>query len=120
MDNICTEDVVKMFETHDKVLEALANRRFVVLLYKGYKFYLFKGVRKDYIVSPCSFCTCEDFIINYIAKSRKTPCYHVVGFRIAELYNKLTEVEIDPHILAKVLDEVILDGISTTLRKILR
>jgi predicted nucleic acid-binding Zn finger protein len=120
MSDLCSEDVVRYFENYDKVIEALASKRFIVLECKGLVTYIFKGTKRDYIVSPCRLCTCEDFIINYIGKNRSTPCYHVVGFRIAEKHGKLTKLDVDNKTLSKILEEIVLDGISYTLRKLLK
>ncbi|MEM1645938.1 MAG: hypothetical protein QXL96_08765 [Ignisphaera sp.] len=120
MENLCSENILKMFEGYDRILEALAKKRFVVLSSQGLVVYVFKGVKRDYIVSPCKLCTCDDFVINYIGKSRSTPCYHVIGFEIAEKQNKLVKVELDYSTLAKVVEEIIFEGVSIMLRKLLR
>lgn len=120
MENLCSEEILKSFENYEKVIEALASKRFISVSYKDFTIYVFRGMKRDYIVAPCSFCTCEDFAINYLGKSRMTPCYHVIGFKIAESQNKLTRLEAEPKILAKIVEEIVFDGISITLRKLLK
>lgn len=120
MENLCSENVLKSFEGYEKIVEGLARRRFVALSSQGLIVYVFKGVKRDYIVSPCRFCTCEDFIINYVGKARSVPCYHVIGFEIAERQSKLAKIELDYPTLSKVIEEIIFEGISITLRKLLR
>ena len=120
MEDLCTESAIKFFENYSKVLEALAERRFITLVSDRFRLYVFRGARRDYIVSPCRFCMCEDFVINFVNRDRQSPCYHVVGFKIAELRGKIVELEIDIDTLAKIVEEVVGIGISPTLRKILR
>lgn len=116
---ICSEQILNMFKEHDKVVEALSEQRFLLLTHRDLKFHIFRGSKRDYIVSPCRLCTCEDFVLNYIGKLRKNPCYHVVGFRIAELYNKVIEIKVDLYTLSDILEEIISKSTSFTLRKIL-
>ncbi|MEM1541343.1 MAG: hypothetical protein QW101_02290 [Ignisphaera sp.] len=120
MEYLCGEQILNKFTGYDKIEEALNNRRFIVIKCRGFKFYVFKGLKKDYIVAPCRFCTCDDFVVNYLSRKRENPCYHVVGFKIAETVNKVVELEVDPKILAKIVEEVIYDGFSSTLRKLLK
>jgi predicted nucleic acid-binding Zn finger protein len=112
--------MVNFFEGYDRVIEALASRRFIKVKCGSLVIHIFKGIKRDHIVSPCRICTCEDFIVNYIGKNRSTPCYHVVGFRVAEKHNKLVEIEVDYKTLSKILEEIVFDGVSHTLRKLLK
>lgn len=120
MSNLCTRDMLKLFENYDRVVEALASKRFIVIKYRGLMVYVFKGVKRDHLVSPCKFCTCEDFIVNYIGRNRPTPCYHVIGFEIAKEMGKLVELEVNPQTMAKIVEEIVFEEFSHTLRKLLK
>lgn len=105
--------------SYDKIEEAFNSKRFIVLNCRGFRFYVFRGLKRDYFVVPCRFCTCEDFIINYLSRDREEPCYHVIGFKIAEMSNKLVELDVDSNLLADIFREIVYDEFSSTLRKIL-
>jgi len=115
---VCDADTIKAFENHEKVLEGLRAGRFMVLDSEGMKIYVFRGVERDYIVSPCSFCMCYDFLINVLSRRIKTACYHVVGFEIARLKGKLYVVHVRPDQLADIIIEIAVQGFSHTLRRI--
>lgn len=120
MSNLCDEDTMKFFENYDRIIEALAGKRFIAVKYQGLVIHIFKGIKRDHIVAPCRLCTCEDFIVNYVGRNRSIPCYHVVGFKIAEKYGKLVELEVDLMTMTKILEEIVFEGVSSTLRKLLK
>ncbi|MDK6027816.1 hypothetical protein QPL79_00325 [Ignisphaera sp. 4213-co] len=107
------------FKNYDKLLEALRNRRFVLLVDKnsGVTINVFKGFNKDYVVSPCRLCTCTDFVIHFIQGKRGYPCYHVIGFYIAYKEQKITKLELDLSTIKDIVLEIALQGFSKTLRK---
>jgi len=110
-----------MFESHDKILEALRAGRFIRLVsVDGVEVYVFRGVERDYIVSPCRFCMCYDFIINVLGKRSKVVCYHIVGFEIAQRRGKLRVVRVSSEELADIVLEIVLQGFSATLRRVLK
>ncbi|MCS7111258.1 MAG: hypothetical protein N3D82_03055 [Ignisphaera sp.] len=119
---LCRDDILKHFLNHSKLLMAISMKRFIVLTDKEYglRVYVFKGVDRDYLVSPCSMCTCSDFIINFVGKKRDYPCYHVIGFAIAERQNRLSYVELDHSTLVAIISEIVFLGFSTRLRKIIK
>uniref|UniRef100_A0A7C2VBQ4 SWIM-type domain-containing protein n=1 Tax=Ignisphaera aggregans TaxID=334771 RepID=A0A7C2VBQ4_9CREN len=119
-ENLCSEKNVKSFETYDKVVEALASRRFVRVSSGTLILNVFRGQQRDHLVVPCMFCTCEDYVLNYLERSRNTPCYHVIGFKIAETRGKLVRIDVDPGTLAQIVEEIMFDKVSATLRKLLR
>ena len=97
-------------------------KRFIVLIDREYglKVYVFKGSERDYLVSPCKMCTCSDFIINFIGKKRDYPCYHVIGFVLAENQNKLNYIELDHNTIVAILSEILFQGFSPSLRKVIK
>lgn len=119
---LCRNSIVEYFQNHDKLLAAINTRRFTTLIDRDYglQIHVFRGVDRDYLVSPCNICTCSDFIINFIGRKREYPCYHVVGFAIAEKQGKLSYVELDHNTLVTIVSEVVFLGISPRLRKIIR
>jgi predicted nucleic acid-binding Zn finger protein len=119
---LCSDEVINHFLSYEKLLEAINMKRFLVLINRdnGLKIYVFKGINKDYLVSPCRICTCSDFIINFIGRKRGYPCYHVVGFAIAEKLNKLSYIELDNNMFTSIVYEIVFQGMSFKLRKILK
>ncbi len=110
-----------MFENHSKVLEGLRTGRFIRLVsIDGVEVYVFRGVERDYIVSPCRFCMCHDFVINVLGRRSKAVCYHVVGFEIARRRGKLRVVHVSSEDLANIVLEIVLQGFSATLRRVLK
>lgn len=122
LESLCRDTVLKHFIGHEKLLNAINMRRFLVLIDRDYglKMYVFKGIDRDYLVSPCRMCTCSDFIINFVGRKRDYPCYHVVGFIIAEKQNKLNYVELDHNTLISIVNEIVFQGFSSKLRKIIK
>lgn len=122
LESLCKNTILEHFIGHEKLLNAINMRRFLVLVDKDYslKIYVFKGIDRDYLVSPCRMCTCSDFIINFISKRREYPCYHVIGFAIAERQNKLNYIELDHNTLISIVSEIIFQGFSPKLRKIIK
>lgn len=122
LETLCRDEVLNHFTNHEKLLNAINMNRFVVLIDRmyGLRVYVFRGSDRDYLVSPCRMCTCSDFIINFIGRKRGYPCYHVVGFTIAEKQNRLKYVELDHVTLISIVSEVVSQGFSPKLRKIIR
>jgi len=115
---VCDADIIKAFENHEKVIEGIRAGRFMVLDSKVMRIYVFRGIERDYVVSPCSFCMCYDFLINVLSRRTKIACYHVVGFEIARLKGKLHVVRVEPEELAEIVIEIAVQGFSYTLRRI--
>ncbi len=84
------------------------------------KFYIYRGVDHDYIVSPCRMCTCKDFIVNFLGRRREYPCYHVIGFFIAIRENKIYKLYTSSDNIANIITEITYQGYSQTLRKLFR
>lgn len=82
-----------------------------------WRFYVYRGLERDYIVIPCRFCSCYDFLLNVLIRKRKVACYHVIGFEIARLNNALIEVEVCKRELSTILSEIMVFGKSNSLRK---
>ncbi len=115
--DVCSEGVIREFENHPKVSEGIRNKRFIVLRCGKVEVYIYRGQVRDYIVDPCRFCSCYDFMINVLSRRRKVACYHVVGFLIAEERGALRVVEVSCDVIRDVVLEISLFGLSTKLRK---
>jgi len=102
-------------------LEALKNRRFIIIVdtETSLVLYVFKGVDKDYLVSPCKMCTCSDFVINFLWGKRRHPCYHVIGFYIALKEQKFVKIALNHEEVKEVVFEIVFQGFSKLLRKVL-
>ncbi|MEM0027717.1 MAG: hypothetical protein QXT53_03750 [Ignisphaera sp.] len=100
----------------------MRNKRFISLVDKGSGVVInvFKGLKNDYLVSPCRLCTCTDFLIHFVQGRRRYPCYHVIGFYIAYKEQKVIVLELDKDLIKDIVLEIALQGFSRTLRKILR
>jgi len=118
---LCRREVITPFERHEKVVEALKSRRIVILRVQDVKtsFYVFKGVKRDYILIPCRWCSCTDFIMNTIRRGIAKPCYHLATLAIALGSGKFVEIDVDFQSVKNIILEIAGEGISTTLRRIL-
>ncbi len=121
MEELCSDEVVSSFATHPKVLEGFRSRRFVLLkcVETGFEIHVFRGVERDYVVVPCRWCSCYDFVINVLSRRIKSACYHVVGFELARRLGKLYVVEVPGTVLKEIVIEIMSMRFSPTLRKIL-
>jgi predicted nucleic acid-binding Zn finger protein len=99
----------------------LRNKRFVVVkdIDTGFELYVFRGIERDYLVSPCRMCTCSDFLIHFVWGKRAYPCYHVVGFYIALNEQKYVKLELGHEEVKEIVLEVLFQGFSKLLRKAL-
>ncbi len=115
----CSEEVVREFEGHPKVVEGIRNGRFIILRCGKYEVRVFKGQSRDYIVDPCRFCSCYEFVINVLSRRRRVACYHMVGFVIAEREGRVRVMNVDCSVIRDILIEIALDGFSIKLRRYL-
>ncbi len=120
--DLCRDEVISKYSSYAKLVEALNSMRFIELIDSdsGMKFYIYKGVQHDYIVSPCRMCTCKDFIVNFIGRKREYPCYHVVGFFIAIKENKIYRLYVTSDKIIDIITEILYQGYSQTLRKLFK
>ncbi len=114
---LCSVDMLREYENHPKVLEGIRNKRFMCLRSERLTFYVYRGVEKDYIVVPCRFCSCYDFLLTVLIRRRRCACYHVIGLEIARLWGALLDVRVEDRELVEVLEEVLVYGKSARLRK---
>jgi predicted nucleic acid-binding Zn finger protein len=118
---LCTEENLNRFKSYDKLLDSLRSKRFVVVIDSetGLVLHVFKGVDRDYIVSPCKMCTCSDFVINFLLGKRGYPCYHVIGFHIALKEQRFVEITLSHDEVKEMVLEIVLEGFSKLLRRAL-
>jgi len=120
-------NVKKYLETLDlssvpeKVLNALKEMRIILLVSSELRrqAFIFKGKERDYLIIPKLFCTCKDFEFNVVLRKLKPTCYHLIATELALRKNHIKNVEVDSRVFDEVLYEVIYDGFSKTLRKVL-
>ena len=117
-EELCTEDVLEKYRYYEKVVEALRNKRFVCLhSTSNTEICIFRGQQRDYVVIPCRWCTCNDFIINVLSRGIKQVCYHIAGFVIAMQEGKIIDIDVNLQELTRILYEIAFYGISITLRR---
>ena len=114
---VCDEHIVEEYENHPKVLEGMKSGRFVVLKCGDFAVHVYKGHTRDYIVDPCRFCSCYDFLINVLSRRKKSACYHTAGFVIARRKGKLKILSVTPSEFRDIVVEISLFGLSTRLRR---
>ena len=119
----CSEEVIREYSRYDKVIEALSKRRFVRLILKNSdvprEYWIFLGKDRDYILIPCMYCSCPDFTINVLSRRSKNFCYHLVALEIARRSSAYRELQVGAQEFKKIVLEVLIDGMSLTIRKLL-
>lgn len=117
---ICTKADSESLKTHEKIKSAIFEKRLVRITYKGSKFWFFKGKERDYVIIPCTFCSCPDFQFNVLLRGTKEICYHLLAQRIAEERNIFTDLEVDSlDVINLITEEILQKNYSRLLRKLL-
>ncbi len=98
---------------------AIREKRVVRVNVGGRSFTFFKGRDRDYFIVRRSFCTCKDFEFNVVLRRRRPACYHLVATEVAEREGTVRELRLSADEFYDIIYELILDGKSNTLRKLL-
>ena len=98
---------------------AIRERRVVRVNVEGRSFTFFKGRDRDYFIVRRYFCTCKDFEFNVVLRRKRPACYHLVATEVAEREGTVRELRLSTDELYDIMYELILDGKSNTLRKLL-
>ena len=117
----CSEDVIKQFSKHNKVIEAITSKRFIKFKTNNLatEYWGYLGKERDYILIPCLYCSCPDFIINVLSKRIRDFCYHLVALEIARKKHMYRELSINERDLIIVIFEIITRSFSPYLRKLI-
>jgi len=109
-----------------KILEALKLRRYIRVLKTRddrYSLWVYRGKIRDYIIIRNLYCSCNDFLIRVIGRKEKKACYHLIGLEHAISSNSFIDLS-DYNDLREsiytVIMEVLLEGYSPTLRRLLK
>ncbi len=100
-------------------VELARLKRVIKLVSEGSEVYIVMGKRGDYIAIPKTFCSCKDFEINVIMRSRRRPCYHLIGLELAIKNELIKEVRVSEEDLVNIVFECVYEGKSRTLRRVL-
>jgi predicted nucleic acid-binding Zn finger protein len=104
----------------ERVREALVNRRVIkVSNADGKTLWAFRGKQRDYFIIPGLFCTCKDFEINVVMRKLRGCCYHLISADLAVERGEFREISVDNDLFFNILYELIINGVSPSLRKAL-
>jgi len=100
---------------------AVRERRVVKVNVNGKDFTFFKGRDRDYLLIRRLFCTCKDFEFNVVLRRKRPACYHLIATEVAERggRNVVRELQLSVDEFYDIVYELVLDGKSNTLRKLL-
>lgn len=98
---------------------AIRERRVVKVSVGGRSFTFFKGRDRDYFIVGRFFCSCKDFEFNVVLRRRRPACYHLIATEVAERIGAVRELRLGADEFYDVVYELILDGKSNTLRKLI-
>ena len=117
----CSDDTLKQFSKHSKVIEAVTSKRFIKLKIKNLRieYWGYMGKERDYLLIPCLYCSCPDFTINVLSKRIRDFCYHLVALELARRKHMYKELFIDSKDLVIIVFEIITRSFSPYLRKLI-
>jgi predicted nucleic acid-binding Zn finger protein len=102
-----------------KAVSSALSRR-IHLIHKEPEIYFFLGEERDHILLREKFCNCMDFLLNVVIRKKRVSCYHLLALCISLEKGYIVErVVEDKVLLMRVIREVIIDGKSRLMRKIL-
>ncbi|RLF18286.1 MAG: hypothetical protein DRZ82_08530 [Thermoprotei archaeon] len=64
-----------------------------------------KGTRRNYLVIPLIYCSCEDFYLNVVLRRTIDLCHHILAQMIADALGRFKSIEIPDDLLFKFLHE---------------
>jgi len=102
-----SEDITATGERFQKASKAVSEGRVKKYVFKqsGRAYWIVVGRRRDYLVLPGRFCTCDDFFINVVARSKVKSCYHLLAQEMAERQGRYEVYEVDDDEGERLLDE---------------
>jgi len=105
---------------HEKVRDAIFERRLIKITYGDKELWFFRGKNHDYIIVPCVFCSCPDFQFNVLLRGTKQSCYHLLAQRLAVKRGAYVTLHIDClEELNVIINEILHKNFSPHLRKLL-
>lgn len=103
------------------ILPSVYELRFLKILVEHYdheaSFWVYMGLRSDYVIIPGTFCSCKDFIIRTAINKTSAYCKHLLGQYIASREGKYITLRVSPSEAAGILLEILNHEYSTTVRK---
>ena len=100
------------------ISSALSQR--VYLIHKEPEIYFFLGEERDHILLQETFCNCMDFLLNVVIRRKRVSCYHLLALCISLEKGYIVEhIVEDKILLMRIIREVIINGKSKLMRKIL-
>ena len=102
-----------------KALEMLTISTIVRVKCSGRTLWFYVGPHSVHYIIPRTYCTCVDFNMNVIFRGRVCSCYHLILQVICECMGRVVEIELNPDVVEKVMEEVEDSENSRTLRTII-
>ncbi|MEM4518880.1 MAG: hypothetical protein QXD94_00355 [Sulfolobales archaeon] len=106
-------------DLHNRVKEALYEKRVFRLVCSGKYLWVFSSRDRDYLIIPKIYCSCVDFELNVIVRGSKKYCYHLITQYIAESKGMFKELTVSNELLNDIFIELIYIGRSNALRKLM-
>jgi len=90
-----------------KAIEAVNQGRVkkYVFIPSGRVYWVVVGRGRDYWVIPGRYCSCDDFFINVVARSKVKECYHLKAQEIAEREGKYEEFKVEDSEGERLIEE---------------
>ncbi|MCD6278079.1 MAG: SWIM zinc finger family protein [Desulfurococcales archaeon] len=105
----------------ERALEAVRESRVLLLISRGSRrrLFVFKSRDRDYLIIPRILCTCKDYEFNVVFRRSKPACYHLIATELAIREGRVREVSVGDADFSNILYEVVYDGFSRTLRRVI-
>jgi predicted nucleic acid-binding Zn finger protein len=116
----CRGLAVSMPENSVKKAVVSALSRRLYLIHRDPEIYFFLGEERDHILLKSRFCNCMDFLLNVVIRRKRVSCYHLLALCISLEKGSLVEHIVgDKVLLMRIIREVVIEGRSRLMRKIL-
>lgn len=103
------------------VLPLVYERRFVRLKTPGGRdIWVYMGPRSDYVIIPGTYCSCMDFSVRVVSRSSYPYCKHLLGLEVALRRNLYRDLEVGESDAVGIVREILSQGFSRTLRRLLK
>jgi len=96
-----------LYERARKAVEAVKEGKVKkYVFHPSFKIYwVVVGRSRDYLVLPGRYCTCDDFFINVVTRSKVKSCYHLIAQEVAQREGQFEVFEVEDDEGERLLDE---------------
>ena len=90
-----------------KAVEAVKEGRVKKYVFRpsSKTYWVVVGRARDYLVLPGKYCTCDDFFINVVTRSKVKSCYHLIAQEVAQREGQFEVFEVEDDEGERLLDE---------------